>query len=30
VSDANDTQNATIAAFQQYVKAVMTERGFDD
>ena len=30
MSDANDTQNATLAAFQQYVKQVMVERGFDD
>jgi len=28
--DANDTQNATLSAFQQYVEAVMRERGFDD
>ncbi len=28
--DANDTQNATLAAFQQYVQQVMRERGFDD
>jgi NTP pyrophosphatase (non-canonical NTP hydrolase) len=28
--DANDTQNATIAAFQRYVRQVMSERGFDD
>jgi NTP pyrophosphatase (non-canonical NTP hydrolase) len=28
--DANDTQNATIAAFQRYVRQVMQERGFDD
>ena len=30
MSDANDTQNATLAAFQRYIKAVMAERGFDD
>ncbi|HSX04963.1 MAG TPA: hypothetical protein VLF69_00660 [Candidatus Saccharimonadales bacterium] len=28
--DANDTQNATLAAFQRYIKQVMSERGFDD
>jgi NTP pyrophosphatase (non-canonical NTP hydrolase) len=28
--DASQTQNATLAAFQQYIKQVMTERGFDD
>jgi NTP pyrophosphatase (non-canonical NTP hydrolase) len=28
--DANDTQNAALAAYQQYVKQVMGERGFDD
>jgi NTP pyrophosphatase (non-canonical NTP hydrolase) len=28
--DANDTQNAALAAYQQYVKQVMSERGFDD
>jgi NTP pyrophosphatase (non-canonical NTP hydrolase) len=29
-SDANDTQNAALAAYQQYVQQVMSERGFDD
>lgn len=28
--DANDTQNNTIAAYQQYIRQVMAERGFDD
>jgi NTP pyrophosphatase (non-canonical NTP hydrolase) len=28
--DANDTQNAALAAYQQYVSQVMSERGFDD
>ena len=28
--DANDTQNAALAAYQQYVRQVMSERGFDD
>jgi NTP pyrophosphatase (non-canonical NTP hydrolase) len=28
--NANDTQNAALAAYQQYVKQVMSERGFDD
>jgi len=28
--DANDTQNAALAAYQQYVKQVMSERGFDE
>lgn len=28
--DANDTQNASLAAYQQYVRQVMAERGFDD
>jgi NTP pyrophosphatase (non-canonical NTP hydrolase) len=28
--DANDTQNASLAAYQQYVRQVMKERGFDD
>lgn len=28
--DANDTQNAGLAAFQRYVKQVMGERGFDE
>ena len=28
--DANDTQNASLAAFQQYIQQVMRERGFDD
>ena len=30
MADANDTQNATLAAFQQYVQQVTRERGFDD
>jgi NTP pyrophosphatase (non-canonical NTP hydrolase) len=30
MSDVNDTQNASLAAYQQYVKQVMIERGFDD
>ena len=30
MSDANDTQNAALAAYQQYVRQVMSERGFDD
>jgi NTP pyrophosphatase (non-canonical NTP hydrolase) len=30
MSDANDTQNASLAAYQQYVRQVMQERGFDD
>jgi NTP pyrophosphatase (non-canonical NTP hydrolase) len=28
--DANDTQNAALAAYQQYIQQVMHERGFDD
>ena len=28
--DANTTQNAALNAYQQYVKQVMRERGFDD
>lgn len=28
--DANDTQNAALAAYQQYVGQVMGERGFDE
>ena len=28
--DASDTQNAALAAYQQYVKQIMGERGFDD
>ena len=28
--DPNQTQNAALAAYQQYVKQVMAERGFDD
>ena len=28
--DANDTQNASLAAYQQYVRQVMQERGFDE
>lgn len=30
VANAGDTQNATLAAYQQYVQQVMSERGFDD
>lgn len=30
MASASDTQNATLAGFQQYVKTVMVERGFDD
>jgi NTP pyrophosphatase (non-canonical NTP hydrolase) len=30
MSDANSTQNATLAAFQTYVQQVTAERGFDD
>lgn len=30
MANVNDTQNATIAAYQQYVHQVMKERGFDD
>lgn len=30
MADVNDTQNATIAAFQQYVQQTTAERGFDD
>jgi NTP pyrophosphatase (non-canonical NTP hydrolase) len=30
MADANDTQNASLAAYQQYVQQVMDERGFDD
>jgi len=29
-SDANDTRNAALAAYQEYVRQVMGERGFDD
>ena len=28
--DPKDTQNAGLAAFQQYVREVMKDRGFDD
>jgi NTP pyrophosphatase (non-canonical NTP hydrolase) len=28
--DANDTQNATLTAFQRYIAEIMKERGFDD
>ena len=28
--DPNDTQNASLDAYQQYVREVMSERGFDD
>lgn len=30
MADARDTQNASLAAYQQYVQQVMRERGFDD
>lgn len=30
MADASDTQNANLAAYQQYVRQVMNERGFDD
>ena len=30
VANTSDTQNATLAAYQQYVHQVMSERGFDD
>ena len=30
MADVNDTQKATIAAYQRYVEQVMRERGFDD
>lgn len=30
MADATDTQNASLAAYQQYVREVMSERGFDD
>jgi len=30
MTSANDTQNATLVAYQQYVQQVMQERGFDD
>jgi NTP pyrophosphatase (non-canonical NTP hydrolase) len=30
VAGAEDTQNASLAAYQQYVQQVMKERGFDD
>lgn len=29
-TDASETQNASLSAYQQYVKQVMRERGFDD
>jgi NTP pyrophosphatase (non-canonical NTP hydrolase) len=28
--DASQTQDAALAAYQQYIKQVMTERGFDE
>jgi NTP pyrophosphatase (non-canonical NTP hydrolase) len=30
MSDVQDTQNASLSAFQQYVHQIMKERGFDD
>ena len=30
MSDANDTRNAALAAYQEYVRQVMGERGFDE
>jgi NTP pyrophosphatase (non-canonical NTP hydrolase) len=30
MADANDTHNASLAAYQRYVEQVMRERGFDD
>jgi NTP pyrophosphatase (non-canonical NTP hydrolase) len=30
MANASDTQNASLAAYQQYVQQVMRERGFDD
>lgn len=30
MANAGDTQNANLAAYQQYIKQVMQERGFDD
>jgi NTP pyrophosphatase (non-canonical NTP hydrolase) len=30
MSQASDTENATLAAYQKYVRQVMAERGFDD
>lgn len=30
MASADDTQSATLNAYQQYVKQVMHERGFDD
>ena len=30
MADALDAQNANLDAYQQYVRAVLTERGFDD
>jgi NTP pyrophosphatase (non-canonical NTP hydrolase) len=30
MADAGDTQNASLGAYQQYIKQVMHERGFDD
>ncbi len=30
MANAGDTQNASLAAYQQYVQQVLSERGFDD
>jgi NTP pyrophosphatase (non-canonical NTP hydrolase) len=30
LADPNDTQDASLAAYQAYVRQVMRERGFDD
>lgn len=30
MADVNDTQNATLAAYQQYVRQMVQERGFDN
>lgn len=30
MADVNDTQNASLTAYQDYVHSVMHERGFDD
>jgi len=30
MADVRDTQNASIVAYQEYVRQVMQERGFDD
>jgi NTP pyrophosphatase (non-canonical NTP hydrolase) len=30
MADATDTRNAALAAYQQYVRQVMSERGFDE